>query len=115
MHSPIGMCSGSARVLQGIGQNLDVFDHALKGPNHTEGTQARPHVVTFWVGAHEPSQIFEPIANQHRLAQLLGHLRNPLVRRPELGVISFHVHLSISYRTSYATRTSSVRTPESFP
>src|SRR5215217_3310842 len=82
--------SGTARVLQGFGQQTDVFVHAFKGPIHMEGIQARSHVVAFWVGAHEQSQIFEPVTHQLRLAQLLSHLRNPLVCRPELGVISFH-------------------------
>jgi hypothetical protein len=42
--------------------------------------------VAFWVGAHELSQTFEPVAHQLRLTQLLGHRPNPLVCRPELGV-----------------------------
>src|SRR4029450_10829580 len=85
-----------------------------------EVLQARPHVVALWVGAHEPSQPFEPVAHQLRLAQLLGHRRNPLVCRPErgffllqrpkLGFFSFHRHLPISHRISFST-TASVRLP----
>src|SRR5918994_7992857 len=68
-----------------------------------EGLQARPHVVALWVGAHEPGQTFESVANQLRLTQLLGHYRYPLVRRPELGIISFHLHLPFGSGTFYAT------------
>src|ERR687889_1539341 len=69
-----------------------------------EGLQPRPHVVALWVGAHEPSQLFEPVAHQHRLTQLLGHRRNALVCRTELGVISFHRHFPIGRCTTfYAT------------
>src|SRR5215208_683589 len=53
--------------------------------------EACPHVVTFWVGAHEPDQTFKPVAHQLRLAQLLGHRRDPLVRCPEFGIFSFHL------------------------
>src|SRR5215216_7870649 len=107
--------SGTTRVLDSVGQNPDVFVHAFKWQMHMEGIQARSHVVAFWVGAHQPSQIFEPVANQLRLAQLLGHHCNPLVCRPELGVISFHRHLPISCETSYTTRTGAVRPPELLP
>ena len=55
-------------VLQGVGQMLDVFIHAFKYPIHMQGIQARPHLVAFWVGAHELCQTFEPIANQLRLS-----------------------------------------------
>src|SRR5215217_4978091 len=65
--------------------------------------QAPAHVVAFWVGAHEPGQTFEPVAHQLRLAQLLGHRRNPLVCGPELGIFSFHRRLPITCATSYAT------------
>jgi hypothetical protein len=92
--------SGTARVLQGVGQNPDVFVHAFKGPIHLKGIQARPYVVAFWVRAHALLQIFEPVVHQLRLTQLLSHRRNPLVCRPELGVISFPRHLPISCRTS---------------
>src|SRR5215211_5938914 len=54
-----------------------------------QGLQARSHLVAFWVGAHEPSQTLEPVAHQLRLAQLLGHRRNPLVCRPERGFYLF--------------------------
>src|SRR5215216_3145620 len=74
--------SGTTRVLDGVDQNPDVFVNPLNSPIHMEGIQARPHVVAFWVGAHQPSQIFEPVAHQLCLAQLLGHRRNPLVCRP---------------------------------
>jgi hypothetical protein len=68
-----------------------------------EGLQARPHVVALWVGAHEPGQTFEPVANQLGLTQLLGHRRYPLVRRPELGIFSFHLDLPLDSGTFYAT------------
>jgi hypothetical protein len=81
-HPRIWRRSGTARVLQGVGQKLDVFIHAFKYPIYMQGIQARPHFVAFWVGAHELCQTFEPIANQDRLTQLLGHRRNALVCRP---------------------------------
>jgi hypothetical protein len=90
-------------VLQDVGQDPDVFVDPLKSPIHMEVLKARSHVVAFWVGAHELCQTFEPVANQLRLAQLLGHRRYALVRRPELGVISFHRHLPFGFGTFYAT------------
>src|SRR5829696_4173405 len=77
-----------------------------------EGIQARSHVVAFWVRAHEPSQIFEPVTHQLCLTQLLGHRRNPLIRCPELGIFSFHRHLPISCQTFYAAK-ASIHPPES--
>jgi hypothetical protein len=59
--------------------------------------------VALWVGAHEPGQTFESVANQLCLTQLLGHHRYPLVRRPEHGIISFHLHLPFGSGTFYAT------------
>jgi hypothetical protein len=90
-------------VLDGIGQNPYVFVHPLKSPIHMEVLKARSHVMALWVGAHELCQTFEPVAHQLSLAQLLGHRRYALVRRPELGVISFHRHLPFGYGTFYAT------------
>ena len=49
-----------AAPVDGGNRVLEVFQ--------VQGLQARSHVVAFWVGAHEPSQIFEPVAHQLRLA-----------------------------------------------
>jgi len=65
--------------------------------------KARPHVVAFWLGAHEPDQTFKPVAHQLRLAQLLGHRCDPIFRRPELDLFSFHLHLPFGSGTFYAT------------
>jgi hypothetical protein len=56
------------RVLDGVGEDPDVFVHRLKSPIHMEGLQARSHIVAFWVRAHKLCQTFEPIANQLRLS-----------------------------------------------
>src|SRR5215217_324353 len=95
--------SGTARVLYAVPEVSDVFFHPFERPLQVEGLQAGPHVVAFWIGAHELVQPLQPVAHQLRLAQLLGHRRNPLVRRPELGIFSFHRHLRITCATSYAT------------
>jgi hypothetical protein len=102
----LGRISGAAGTLDGVHESPYVFLERFERPLGMQFLKARPHVVAFRVGAHEPVQPLQPVADQLRLG---------LALRSSSAIVTIRWFAALNLAPSRSTFTSRSGTQHSPP